>query len=172
MKKVIDYFLHGVDAMSEWSGKIVSFAILFMVALMVLQVVTRYLLDRPFIWILETTIFTFGIYVVILGAYALHHRRHVKMDLFYSRWSPRTQAIVDLVTSVFFFLFYITLIWKGWEYFYESWQFKEITQTSWRPIIYPIKMFIPLSAGLIVLTGIAKTIRDFRCALTSSERQE
>jgi len=172
MKRAIDYFLRGVDTMSEWSGKIVSFAILLMVALMVLQVVTRYLLDRPFIWILETTVFTFGIYVVILGAYALHHRRHVKMDLFYSRWSPRTQAIVDLVTSVFFFLFYATLIWKGWEYFYESWQFNETTMTSWRPVVYPIKLFIFVSAVLMILTGVAKLIRDFRCALASTKRQE
>ena len=172
MNRAVNYFLRGVDTMSERSGKIISFAILLMVAFMVLQVFTRYLLDRPFIWILETTIFTFSIYIAILGAYTLHHRRHVNMDLLYSRWSPRTRAIVDIITSVFFFLFYVTLIWKGWEYFYESWQFKEITQTSWRPIVYPIKMFIPLSAGLIVLTGIAKTIRDFRCALTSSERQE
>ena len=172
MKRAIDYFLRGVDSLSEWSGKILSFAILLMVALMVLQVVTRYLLDRPFIWILETTIFTFGIYIAILGAYTLHHRRHVKMDLLYSRWSPRTQAIVDLVTSVFFFVFYVTLIWKGWEYFYESWQFNETTMTSWRPIVYPIKLFIPVSAALIILTGLAKLIRDFRCALASPKRQE
>jgi TRAP-type mannitol/chloroaromatic compound transport system permease small subunit len=172
MNRIIDYFLRGVDAISEWSGKIVSFAILLMVAFMVLQVITRYLLNKPFIWILETTIFTFGIYVAILGVYALHHRRHVKMDLLYSRWSPRAQAIVDIATSVFFFLFYVTIIWKGWEYFYESWQFNETTMTSWRPVVYPIKLFIPVSAFLITLTGIAKFIRDVRCALSHIKGQE
>ena len=172
MNRAINYFLRGVDTISEWSGKIVSFAILLMVALMVLQVVTRYALDRPFIWILETTIFTFGVYIAILGAYALLHGRHIKMDLLYSRWSPRTQSIVDIITSVFFFLFYATLIWKGWEYFYEAWQFNETTMTSWRPVVYPVKLFIPVSAFLIILSGVAKLIRDLRCALSSIKKQE
>lgn len=171
MGRAVAYFLRGVDAISEWSGKIVSFAILLMVAFMVLQVVTRYVLGRPLIWVLETTIFTFGIYIAILGAYTLHYRRHVKMDLLYSRWSPRTQAIVDLLTSVFFFLFYASLIWMGWEYFYEAWQFNETTMTSWRPIIYPVKLFIPVSAFLILLAGLAKFIRDLRCVLSPTKRQ-
>ena len=52
----------------------------------------------------------FGMQYMISGAYAYREDQHVRVDVFYSKFSPRGKAIADIVSSVFFFIFIGTML--------------------------------------------------------------
>ncbi len=162
-------FLRVIDHISNWSGKIGSFLILFMIAIVVYEVVLRYVFDSPTLWAHETAQFIFGAMTILGGAYALFHGAHVKMDVLYSRFSPRTKAILDLITAFLFFIFCAVLLWTGGEEAWESIALLERSNSQWRPPIYPIKVVVPVAAFLILLQGLAKFIRDLITTATGKE---
>jgi len=158
-----------IDTISDWSGKIVSFMLVFMVAFMSYEVVLRYIFNAPTRWVFETVQFLFGAFCILGGAYALRHRAHVNMEVIYVRFPLRMRAIVDLITSTLFFLLIVVLLWGGWEFAWRSVQTLETTFTPWNPPLYPLKLTIPLAAFLILLQGLAKFVRDLIMAITRRE---
>jgi TRAP-type mannitol/chloroaromatic compound transport system permease small subunit len=92
--------------------------------------------------------------------------KHVRTDVWYGTWSPRTQGVVDSIMYIFFFLPGMALfLWLSWEYFHDSWLLRETSTFSpWRPIIYPFYFIIPLSVALIILQGIAELLKSLRRA--------
>lgn len=161
-------FLSIVDNISERSGQVVSFLSLPMIGIMVYDATMRYAFNAPTNWAYDTTTYLFASFGVIGGAYVLLHRSHVAMDVLWSRLSPRKQAILDLCSSSFFFLFCGVLLWDGAQYAWTSIQLKETFVSAFAPPLYPIKIAIPLGALLIILQGIAKFIRDLMTAMNRS----
>jgi len=165
----LSFFLHVIDNISDWSGKLVSFLIVFMIGLISYEVVLRYIFNAPTIWSHETSLFLYGAYAILAGAYTLRHRWHVNMDIVYARLSQRQRAIVDLLTSALFFVFCIVLLWHGGQFALRSLQLLETTTTPWDPPLYPLKLTIPVAAFLLLLQGLAKFIRDLIIAITGKE---
>jgi len=95
--------LHAIDAISEWSGKIVSMLIFPIIGLIVLDVVMRYFFNAPIKYAHEVSLFMFAGLSLLAGAYCLRHRAHVRMDIIYGRFSHRQQAILDVITAGLFF---------------------------------------------------------------------
>ena len=162
-------FLALVDNLNDQVGKIVSMLIIFMVLILVYEVVLRYIFNSPTLWAHETSEYFFGVHFFLGGAYALRHAAHVNVEVIYSRFSPRVRAILDIITSVFFFLICAVLLWKGGAMAWTSLMKLEHTNTVWAPPLYPLKMMIPIGACLILLQGLAKFIRDFHIAITRKE---
>jgi len=157
-----------IDNISEWSGRVFSFLMLPMIAVMVYDTIARYAFNAPTHWAYETVTFLFAGFGIMGGAYVLLHDGHVRMDIIWSRLSPRGKAIMDLVTSFFFFLFCGVLLWKGAGYAWESLRLRETTTSAFAPPQYVVKMTIPLGALFIILQGIAKFIRDLMTAMNRS----
>ncbi len=164
--RILKSSLHIVDSISEWSGKLVSFLVAAMILAMTYEVILRYAFNAPTRWSYELTLFFFGSYCILGGAFTLLRREHVTMDVFYVRLSPRAAAITDLITAVLFFLFCGVLLWYGWGFFMRSWMSAETTATPWDPVLWPIKLSIPVGAFLILLQGLAKFSRDLFTAST------
>lgn len=158
-----------VNSVSEWTGKFVSFLVIVIIGVTIWEVVLRYVFNAPTIWAFDAAYLIFGAYGVLGGAYTLYLRGHVNVDIFYGRLSLRTRAIVDLVTSIFFFLFCGLLLWKGGEMAWDSLKIMERGSSAWSPPVYPIKMTIPIAAFLLLLQGLAKFIRDLLIAATGRE---
>jgi len=158
-----------IDSISEWSGKIFSFLILAMTFVLMYDVVMRYVFNAPVKWPFDVSLILFAIYVVMGGAYALLVRAHVSMDLLYQRFSPRRRAIIDLATSVLFFLYLGVLVWKGTLFGLHSLELREETATIFRGPIYLAKMSLGVAAALLLLQGIAKWSRDLITAITGKE---
>ena len=158
-----------IDAISEWSGKIISYVIPIVAALILYDVIMRYVFHSPSAWAGETYIYLCAILYLISGAYVLLHRAHVSMDMLYQRFSIRTRAIIDLVTFPIFFLVCGSLIWIGSKFFWSSWLMKETTISVWAPPIYPMKFVIPLGAFLMLLQGLAGFARNIHVAVRGKE---
>lgn len=158
-----------IDALSDLSGKATSFLVVAMLGAMCYEVVARYGFDSPTVWSRETAQFLLGGYAILGGAYVLRHGGHVNMDVLYSRLSVRKRAILDVLTSVFFFLFCGVLLWLGAEYAWKSVVIRETTGSPWSPPEYVVKIAIPVGALLILLQGFAKLLRDLRTAVTGGD---
>lgn len=156
-----------VDSISEWSGRFASWLIFPMAALIVFETLSRSIFNSPTKWAEESSQMLFGALFIIAGACALRYRDHVNMDIVYNHFPPRMKAIVDLLTSILFFLICGSLLWKGGQMALISVMRQEHSIVSvWAPPIYPLKLTMPIAAFLILLQGLAKFIRDLNIAIT------
>lgn len=157
--------LRFIDTACDWLGKIVSYLIFPLIAVVMFEVLMRYLLRRSQLWSPETSEFLFAAIFVMGSAYTFIHGGFVRMDAIFGRLSPGAQIILDLVTSVLAFIFVGVLLWKGWLMSWDSLMMFERSQTAWSPPIYPVKLMIPLGAVLLLLELVVKFIRDLSKAI-------
>jgi TRAP-type mannitol/chloroaromatic compound transport system permease small subunit len=121
-------------------------------------------LNKPHAWMLDFQIMMYGTLFMTAGAYTLSKNGHVRGDVLYGFFRPRTQATVDLILYFVFFLPGITaLTWAGWTYFNESLAIREQTFSAEPLPMYPFKFIIPLSGGILLLQGIVEIIRCIIC---------
>lgn len=167
--RVLGKVFHIIDMISEWSGKLVSFLLLPLIAFIMYDVLMRYVFNRPTDWAHELSYLMFGTIWIIGGAYALVKGSHVKMEVIYNRLPLRRRAIIDLITAPLFFVFIGILLWKGWDLAWSSVLRLEHSNSFWSPPLYPVKMMIPLGAFLLLLQGVVRFIRDAIIAATGRE---
>jgi TRAP-type mannitol/chloroaromatic compound transport system permease small subunit len=158
-----------IDSISDWSGKVTSFIIAFLIAGLLYEIVARYVFNNPTIWAHESSQYLFATYAFLAGGYCLRHGLHINMDVVYRRFSPRTKAIVDLFTSWLALGFIISLLWWGGITAWESVRLREVTTTIWAPPLYPFKVTLPLGAALLLLQWVAKFVRDVITAINPRE---
>ena len=170
MKSILT-ILKTIDALSNWTGKIVSFLIIPIVCALVYETLMRYVFSAPTTWAYYLSSNLAVVFFLVGGAYTLLHKGHVGMDAVYERFSPRIKAIIDLITAPVFFSFVGLLLWKGIDYAWVSAKGLENTGCPLYLPLYPFKMFVPIGAFLLVLQGIAKFIRDLITAI-SGEKYE
>jgi TRAP-type mannitol/chloroaromatic compound transport system permease small subunit len=129
------------------------------------EVVVRYAFNSPTSWAFDFSYLMYGAVFYMAGAYTLSRGGHVRADMFYRLWRPRTQAVVELVLYViFFFPGILALVYSGWLYGYDSARIFEVSVNSPAGIpIWPLKMMIPFGAGLIALQGFAEVLRCIVC---------
>lgn len=157
-------FLLSVDRLSTWVGKTFAWAAFLLTAMISWEVFSRYVLNRPHAWMLDFQIMLYGALFMMAGAYTLSKNGHVRGDVLYGFFSPRTQAAIDLVLYIVFFLPGITaLTWAGWTYFTESLVIRETTFSAEPLPIYPFKFIIPFAGLMLLLQGLVEIIRCVIC---------
>ena len=158
---ILHALLGSIDAINDWFGRVLSYFLFAFFALLLMEVILRYFFNSPTVWGNELAQLLFGAYAVVGGGYILRTGGHVNVDIIYARFSTRTKALLDIITSVLFFLFCGMLLVYGGSLAWDSLSRFEHSQSAWNPPLYPAKMMIPLAALLLILQGLAKLIRDF-----------
>jgi len=158
--------LQGIDRVSEWSGKSLSYLVLPGIIILSWEVISRYFFNKPSMWTHGTVQRLFAVYYILSGAYVLRHNQHVNIDIFYNRFSVRTKAVFSLIGSICLFIFCGVLLWEGIDFAWTSICQLEPCETPWRAPIYPVKLMLPLGALLICAQGLAKFIRTLNTAIT------
>ena len=161
--------LHSIDRLNYWVARIVSWAVVVIIAATVYEVIMRYVFNDPTTWVFEFNYLLHGPYFLLLGAYTFSINGHVNVDVFYGRLTPRTKAIVDLFTLPLFFFFIGIMFVYGGKFALNALAFREHLSSAWGPPVYPIKMIIPVAAALLLLQGIARYIRCLHLAITGRE---
>ena len=163
----IQTLLHSADHISTWVGKAFSWLIVALMLLVVVEVFKRYALNAPTAWVFDASNMLYGTLFMMGGAYTLAHDGHVRGDFFYGRFKPRTQAWLDLVLYVMFFLPGIgALTWAGWTYFSESLAMNEQTFNATPIPVYPFKFVIPVAGAIVMLQGLSEILRCVVCLRT------
>lgn len=156
--------LLAVDRLSTWIGKTFAWTALLLTLTISWEVFSRYVLNKPHAWMLDFQIMLYGTLFMTAGAYTLAKNGHVRGDVLYGFFKPRTQATIDLILYFVFFLPGITaLTWAGWTYFNESLAIREQTFSADPLPIYPFKFIIPLAGGILLLQGIVEIVRCIFC---------
>jgi TRAP-type mannitol/chloroaromatic compound transport system permease small subunit len=168
MKK-LRQVLSRIDRINEWTAKATSWLIGIIIAATTYEVIMRYAFQRPTTWSFELNYLVFGAYFMLTGAYTHARKGHVNVDILHGRLSPRGKAIADLVTFPVFFLFVGVMIYKGFGFALDAWEFRETLSSAWAPPVYPFKTVIPVAAFLLFLQGVAKFIRDLHTLVTGKE---
>src|SRR5690606_41524245 len=92
-----------IDLLSAWVGKCFGWLILVLTLGVSYEVFVRYVLRAPTTWAFDYSYITYGALFLMAGAYTLSRNGHVRGDVIYRLWSPRTQASIDLVLYILFF---------------------------------------------------------------------
>jgi TRAP-type mannitol/chloroaromatic compound transport system permease small subunit len=155
-----------LDLLTELQGKVVSLLILVATLQICFELVMRYFFNAPTMWGLEVTVYLCGITYIMSGAYAERYGAHIRVDVFYSKWRPRTRAWFDLlVADMFLFFFSGMLFWHGTIWFWEAVSQDLTSGTIWDPIIWPMRLMIVLGALMLFVSGIPKFLRDLSYAV-------
>ena len=157
-------FLLAVDRFSTWVGKTFAWCVVLLVVLITWEVFSRYVLNKPHAWVLDAQIMLYGALFMTAGAYTLSKNGHVRGDVLYGFFQPRTQAIVDLTLYIIFFLPGVfAMTWAGWIYAGESLAIREQTFSADPLPLYPFKYIIPLAGFMLLVQGVAEIIRCVQC---------
>ena len=158
-------FLISVDKLSTLVGHAFSFLIVVLTLQVSWEVFSRYVLDNPHAWAFDAMIMLYGTLFMMAGAYTLAKNGHVRGDVLYGFFEPRTQATIDLVLYVVFFIPGVfALTYAGFFYAAESWAINEHSNvTAEGPPIYPFKTIIPIAGAFLLLQGVVEIIRCTIC---------
>jgi TRAP-type mannitol/chloroaromatic compound transport system permease small subunit len=153
-----------VDRFSTWIGKTFAWCAVLLTVLISWEVFCRYALNRPHAWVLDLQIMLYGTLFMTAGAYTLAKNGHVRGDVLYGFFRPRTQATIDLTLYILFFLpGIVALTWAGWIYAGESLSIREQTFSADPIPLYPFKYVIPLAGLTLLLQGIVEIVRCVQC---------
>ena len=163
MPRAIRLFVHGVEAMNRVVGRFAMYLIFAILGVLLYSSISKSFFV-PASWTLESAQFLMVAYFLLGGAYSMQLDAHVRMDLFYSRWSPKTRALVDVLT-IGFLIFYLVLLLYGaissTEYALE---YDETSYSAWSPPMAPIKIIMCFGIALMLLQAIATLFRDIAAA--------
>jgi TRAP-type mannitol/chloroaromatic compound transport system permease small subunit len=163
-------FTKGLDSVSEWSGRIFMWLIIPLTLLVVYEVASTKFFDTPHIWAPEITAYLYGPYFMLMAAYTLLYNAHVRIDIIYMKFSPRTRGILDCFTYlIFFFPFCFIILQQGYLYTATSWAMNETSGSAELPIVPQIKMVIPITAALLLIQGLSNILKGFTQAITGRE---
>jgi TRAP-type mannitol/chloroaromatic compound transport system permease small subunit len=153
-----------VDRVSTFAGKFFAWSIVGLTFLISWEVFSRYVLNEPHAWVLDAQIMLYGTMFMMAGAYTLAHGGHVRGDVLYGFFEPRTQATIDLVLYILFFVPGIfALAYAGWGFANESLAIRENTFSPEPLPLYPFKFIIPLAAFFLLLQGMVEILRCIIC---------
>jgi TRAP-type mannitol/chloroaromatic compound transport system permease small subunit len=158
-------FLLFVDKLSTFVGHAFSFLIVVLTLQVSWEVFSRYVLDHPHAWAFDAMIMLYGTLFMMAGAYTLSKNGHVRGDVLYGFFQPRTQATIDLILYIVFFVPGVfALTYAGYFYAAESWAINEHSNvTAEGPPVYPFKTVIPIAGAFLLLQGIVEIIRCVIC---------
>jgi TRAP-type mannitol/chloroaromatic compound transport system permease small subunit len=157
-----NFGLQWIDSLNEFLCKIVSWFTLTMVLLTFLIVVLRYGFNLGWIAMQESVMYLHAMVFLLGAAHTLRVNEHVRVDIFYRRFSPKKQAKVDIFGSLLLlmpvniFIFMVSL-----EYVLRSWRVMEESQEAGgMPAVFLLKSLILIFPLTMLLQGIAETVRN------------
>ncbi|MCA3279292.1 MAG: TRAP transporter small permease subunit [Roseomonas sp.] len=149
-----------VDRMNRWVGTAVALLILVLAGVIVYEVTLRYAFSAPTTWGTEISTYLFATYVLLGGGFAMLNGDHVRMDVFFARFSPRGQSGLDLLTAPFALLYCYVLFFEGGAMVAEAMASGRRTSTDLSLLLWPWQMALPVGVGMLTLQIFANLARD------------
>jgi TRAP-type mannitol/chloroaromatic compound transport system permease small subunit len=158
--KAVKIYVRYVDAVNRAIGRLMMYFIFVMIGVLLLASTSRTVFNVSFIWTVEMAQFFLAAYYLLGGGYSMQLDSHVRMDLFYSRWSPKRQAMADALTSGFLIFYLIVLLIGGVSSTDYALTYGQKNFSSWAPPLAPIKIIMTVGIALMLLQAIAMFFKD------------
>jgi TRAP-type mannitol/chloroaromatic compound transport system permease small subunit len=151
-----------IDGFTNAFGSALSWLVAPLVAAVTYEVVARYAFDAPTIWAFDTTYMLYGAIFMLGAAYTLLKGAHIRTDMLWENYSDRTKGLIDLIAYVAFFfpglmMIFITSVDDA---FYSFQIGERGEQTAFRPIMWPFKAVVPLTAALLMIQGVSELLKS------------
>jgi TRAP-type mannitol/chloroaromatic compound transport system permease small subunit len=156
----IKTYVRAVDAVNRVVGRFTMYLIFAMMGVLLFSSGSRTFAGVSHIWVVETAQFLLAAYYLLGGGYSMQLDSHVRMDLVYSRWKPRTRAAVDVVTAGFLVFYLIVLLVGGLSSTQYAIEYGQKNYSSWAPPLAPIKIVMVIGIVLMLLQVIAIFFKD------------
>lgn len=152
-------FVHTVDSVNYFIGRLAMYLFFGMVAVLIWAVMAK-VFYRPPLWAMEMTEYLFVGYYLLGGAYSLLLGANVRMDLLYSKWSAKRRAAFDVVTGLFMAFFLGMVLYGGIDAVIYALDMNQRSPSVWRPYLWPIKAVISFGAFQMMMQAFAFVVRD------------
>ncbi len=151
-----------IDHFTERTGRLLAWLALFMALLTALIVLLRYGFNWGSIAMQEAVVYMHGCLFMLGASYALQQGAHVRVDIFYRKFSPRAQAWVNALGGIVFLLpLSLFILGISWNYVAESWAIREASpEPGGIPAVFLLKTLLPAMAINLFLQGLAETLRN------------
>ena len=160
-----------IDNVAEKLGRAAAWLSFVLVLVVGVIVVLRYGFQLGSIALQESVMYINGTLFVFGASYTLKAQGHVRVDVFYSRCSPRGRALVDSFGALFFLLpaaFFIA--WISWDYVAVAWRIREGSpEASGLPFVYLLKTLIIVLPVLLAVQGVAELFKSLSAFFASNE---
>jgi TRAP-type mannitol/chloroaromatic compound transport system permease small subunit len=160
MPKAVKIYVRYIDATSKAVGKFSMFLVLAMMGVLLYESISRTLFNQPHIWVVEIAQFLMAAYYLLGGGYSMILEGHVRMDLLYGRWSPKRQAVTDVVTAFVLIFYLVFLLIGGISGVKYALTYGQVNYTPWAPPLAPIKIIMTFGILLMLLQVIATFFKD------------
>ncbi|RDD61941.1 TRAP transporter small permease [Ferruginivarius sediminum] len=165
MPKPLRLYIRAVDELSYRLGRFAVYLIFVMMGTLLFAALSRVLFNTSYIWLVESMQFMLVAYFLLGGAYSMQLGSHVRMDLFYERWSVRTKATVDAVTICFLIFYLVMLLYGGWSSAEYALKYGENSRSAWAPPMAPIKIVMCVGIAVMLLQSTARFLKNVARAL-------
>lgn len=156
----IKAYVRAIDALNRVIGRFVMYLIFAMMGILLLSSGSRTLFGVSYIWVVEVAQFLMTAYYLLGGGYSMQLDSHVRMDLLYSRWTPRTRATVDAITAGFLLFYLVVLLVGGISSTQYAIEYGQKNYSSWAPPLAPIKIIMVIGIALMLLQVVAAFFKD------------
>lgn len=149
-----------IDKGNLFMGKVASVLVWAGAAILVWEVVARYVLGAPTVWAHGYTQRVFAAYFILIGAFTMIRGGHVRVDLFIGASGTRRRAALDIVNCSFLLIWASALTWQGWLFLEDAllWDLRDDSALGHR--MWPIKACLFAGAAMILLQGLAELARS------------
>jgi TRAP-type mannitol/chloroaromatic compound transport system permease small subunit len=161
----------GIDSFTEVVGRAVSYLILVLIFIMVYEVLARYLFNAPTKWAYDLSYMVGGTGMLLGAGYSMLHNVHVRIDVFYGKFSMRRQRLIDTIGSIVFALPMITILTQ------DAWKeairvFVQGTRSDygiWMPVLWPYRTAMAIAFVLFLLAAISFLIKSLLSIKTGED---
>lgn len=150
------------DTILDILGVLSAIIIVGIMVMVLYEVVMRYFLGRPTLWVLEIVEWALVWMTFLSAAYVLKEERHVSMDIVVSRLSPRTQAMMGVYTSIAGALICIVLGWYGAQIVHDHIVRGVLEAKMLRAPKGPLMSVIPAGFFLMGIQFLRRSVNFFR----------
>ena len=152
-----------IDKIGDFAGGLAAWLVPALILELVYDTAARYVFNAPTAWSYDVSYMIYGAVFMLGAAHTLREDKHVRIETFYGKLSPKAKALADIAGYiVFFFPVMAAMVYYGGLFALKSWKMAEVSgESMWQPPIYPFKTLLPLAAFLLLLQGAAQFFRCF-----------
>ncbi|MGY3438807.1 MULTISPECIES: TRAP transporter large permease subunit [unclassified Marinovum] len=168
-----------IDVINLWAGRIICVLMIPLILAIVYEVFSRNMFAvltengmneqaiawgfGPTLWVYDIARMLGGVLFMAAAGYALMRGVHIRADFLYRNWSDKTQATVD---AVLYMAFYIPAMlfftWVSTEYWLKAFlSGEQASDSTWAPLLWPARLAMPVGAFLLLLQGLPELFRAF-----------
>tara|TARA_B100000497_G_scaffold10593_1_gene11872 strand:+ start:6736 stop:7248 length:513 start_codon:yes stop_codon:yes gene_type:complete len=162
-----------IDAISEWSGRIVSWLFLSTVFAVFYEVIGRYFFNAPTIWGFEVSLYGSAAAIIVAGAYCTKHRSHIAITSLHEILPARARLGLELFNLIFAAVLCGAMAWATAEWGWKALVGWQRTGSAWNPPAPGlVKPLIPLAFAMMFLQNLVNIVRVWRGQTESASKSD